>query len=308
MPGLTGRPTGHPTSKSVLQAGTNKQKTCGPSGTGLDRKKPVRLPITQTNNLIVDGWLYNGYHRTVGWWLWRGRTGKGKTGRLIHLRFMNPLRMGSTGGWCMAPDGEGRSHTDHERETDFCIACQRRVSSWLLLAINWIHTPGCRNGPFRASPNGKRRTIPPAQIYKDLFIIGANVGEDVPGGGERAFETSVPESESGFFHILPRQPVNLDQLPGRRIFRKKPGGGIMTCRVLATINHEACLCIQRRLPVREFFMEGAGWRKLFANSAHCPDAKYRESTLAPANSCTMTLGVGTSPKTTDFAEKNKTWG
>ncbi|WP_162415485.1 outer membrane protein assembly factor BamB family protein [Cyclobacterium roseum] len=150
----------------------------------------------QTNNIIVDGWLYTAtpHSRVVAL---DGATGKEH--------------------WIFDPSGIHESLADGD---------QRGLMYWddgdagrlLTMKGNRLFALNAKTGELIASfgengsihlgegmdlpgkPNVTLNT--PGQIYKDLFIIGANVGEDVPGA-VRAFDMRTGKRK-WIFHSLPR--------------------------------------------------------------------------------------------------------
>ncbi|MBD3627534.1 PQQ-binding-like beta-propeller repeat protein [Cyclobacterium sp.] len=150
----------------------------------------------QTNNLIVDGWLYTATPNS----------------RVVALD-------GATGKeqWTFDPSGVYESLADGDQRGlmywhDGDVGRILTMKGNRLFALNAktgepIATFG-ENGSIHLGesmdvsgrPNVMLNT--PGQIYKDLFIIGANVGEDVPGA-VRAFDIRTGKRK-WIFHSLPR--------------------------------------------------------------------------------------------------------
>ncbi|WP_375582396.1 PQQ-binding-like beta-propeller repeat protein [Cyclobacterium xiamenense] len=150
----------------------------------------------QTNNLIVDGWLYTATPNS----------------RVVALD-------GATGKeyWTFDPSDIHESLSDGD---------QRGLMYWqdgdlgriLTMKGNRLYALNAKTGELITSfgdsgsihlgasmdvsgePNVMLNT--PGQIYKDLFIIGANVAEDVPGA-VRAFDIRTGKRK-WIFHTLPR--------------------------------------------------------------------------------------------------------
>jgi quinoprotein glucose dehydrogenase len=150
----------------------------------------------QTNNLIVDGWLYTATPKS------RVVALDGATGREYWTfdpsKVHDSLADGDLRGLMYWHDGE--------------------VGRILTMKGNRLYALNDKSGELIASfgekgsihlgeemdvsgkPNVMLNT--PGQIYKDMFIIGANVGEDVPGA-VRAFDIRTGKRK-WIFHTLPR--------------------------------------------------------------------------------------------------------
>jgi quinoprotein glucose dehydrogenase len=150
----------------------------------------------QTNNLIVDGWLYTATPNS------RVVALDGETGKEL---------------WTFDPSEVHESLADGD---------QRGLMYWhdgeagriLTMKGNRLFALNAKNGKLIASFGengsihlGEEMDVPgkpnvtlntPGQIYKDMFIIGANVGEDLPGA-VRAFDIRTGKRK-WIFHTLPR--------------------------------------------------------------------------------------------------------
>lgn len=150
----------------------------------------------QTNNLIVDGWLYTATpnSRVVAL---DGASGK-------ELWTFDPSRVHES-----LADGDQRGLMYwHDGEVGRILTTKgNRLYALNAKSGELIDSFG-ENGSIHlgeemdvtGKPNVMLNT--PGQIYKDMFIIGANVAEDVPGS-VRAFDIRTGKRK-WIFHTLPR--------------------------------------------------------------------------------------------------------
>lgn len=150
----------------------------------------------QTNNLIVDGLLYTAtpHSRVVAL---DGATGKERwvfDPSEVH----ESLADGDQRGLMYWDDGgDGRILTSKGNQ----LYALNAKDGGLITSFGEngsIHLGEAMDVPGK--PNVMLNT--PGQIYKDMFIIGANVGEDVPGA-LRAFDIRTGKRK-WIFHTLPR--------------------------------------------------------------------------------------------------------
>ena len=150
----------------------------------------------QTNNLVINGIVYSVTPNS------RIIAVDGRDGTLIWS--FDPAKIHETGR-----DGDQRGVMYWSDGDDKRILCSR--GSWLYALHaetgeiissfgegGWIHLGDGMDVEGR--PNVSLNT--PGHIYKDMFIIGANVNEDVPGS-VRAFDVRTGERK-WIFHTLPR--------------------------------------------------------------------------------------------------------
>jgi len=216
----------------------------------------------QTNNLIVDGWLYTAtpHSRVVAL---DGATGK------VHWTFdpseiHESLADGDQRGLMYWPDGEaGRILT---MKGNRLLALHAKTGE-LIASFGdngSIHLGAEMDVP--GEPNVTLNT--PGQIYKDLFIIGANVGEDVPGA-VRAFDMRTGKRK-WIFHTLPR-PGEFGSATWPEDYLEKTGGA-SDWSGLAIDIPRGIVYVSTETAGPDFYGGGRYGENLFANSLIALDA------------------------------------
>ena len=216
----------------------------------------------QTNNLIVDGWLYTAtpHSRVVAL---DGATGK-ELWTFDPSKIHESLADGDQRGLMYWHDGE--------------------VGRILTMKGNRLYALNAKNGERIASfgengsihlgeemdvlgkPNVMLNT--PGQIYKDMFIIGANVGEDVPGA-VRAFDIRTGKRK-WIFHTLPRPgEFGSDTWPENYLERT---GGASDWSGLAIDIPRGIVYLSTETAGPDFYGGGRFGENLFANSLIALDA------------------------------------
>ncbi|WP_339903482.1 PQQ-binding-like beta-propeller repeat protein [uncultured Cyclobacterium sp.] len=150
----------------------------------------------QTNNLIVDGWLYTAtpHSRVVAL---DGATGK-EQWTFDPSEVHKSLADGDQRGLMYWDDGEdGRILTSKGNR----LYALNAKDGGLITSFGENGSIHLGEGmDVSGKPNVMLNT--PGLIYKEMFIIGANVGEDVPGA-VRAFDIRTGKRK-WIFHTLPR--------------------------------------------------------------------------------------------------------
>ncbi|WP_339925235.1 PQQ-binding-like beta-propeller repeat protein [uncultured Cyclobacterium sp.] len=150
----------------------------------------------QTNNLIVDGWLYTAtpHSRIVAL---DGATGK-ENWTFDPSEVHEALADGDQRGLMYWDDGENGRILTSKGNRFYALNAK---SGELITSFGENGSIHLGEGmDVEGKPNVMLNT--PGHIYKDMFIIGGNVGEDVPGA-VRAFDIRTGKRK-WIFHTLPR--------------------------------------------------------------------------------------------------------
>ncbi len=216
----------------------------------------------QTNNLIVDGWLYTATPRS------RVVALDGATGK-VHWTFdpseiHESLADGDQRGLMYWDDGEvGRLLT---MKGNRLYALNAKTGE----LINSFGEQGSihlgAEMDVLGMPNVMLNT--PGQIYKDMFIIGANVGEDIPGA-VRAFDMRTGKRR-WIFHTLPRPgEFGSDTWPENYL---EKSGGASDWSGLAIDIPRGIVYVSTETAGPDFYGGGRYGENLFANSLIALDA------------------------------------
>ena len=219
----------------------------------------------QTNNLIVDGWLYTATPNSrvvaldgaTGKELWTFDPSKvhesladgdqrglmywhdGESGRILTMKGNRLFALNAKSGELIASFGEnGSIHLGEEMDV-----------------------PG--------KPNVTLNT--PGQIYKDMFIIGANVGEDLPGA-VRAFDIRTGKRK-WIFHTLPR-PGEFGSDTWPENYLEKTGGASDWSGMAIDIPR-GIVYLSTETAGPDFFWRQPLRRKFICQLPHCTRCEYR---------------------------------
>jgi len=216
----------------------------------------------QTNNLIIDGWLYTATpnSRVVAL---DGATGKERW-TFDPSMIYESLADGDQRGLMYWHDGEAGRLLTMKGNRLFAL----NVKTGELMASfgdnGSIHLG--EGMDIEGKPNVMLNT--PGQIYKDMFIIGANVGEDVPGA-IRAFDMRTGKRK-WIFHTLPRPgEVGSETWPENYLERT---GGASDWSGLAIDVPRGIVYVSTETAGPDFFGGNRFGENLFANSLIALDA------------------------------------
>jgi len=218
--------------------------------------------LYQTNNLIVDGVLYTAtpHSRVIAL---DGATGE-------HRWTFDPATLGEP-----LADGDQRGLMYWHDGTNGRLLSMKGSLLFALDAMNgqlipsfgqegWIHLGEGMDLPDK--PNVSLNT--PGHIYKDMFIIGANVGEDVPGA-VRAFDIRTGKLK-WIFHTLPRPgEFGSDTWPEDYL---KNTGGASDWSGLAIDQQRGIVYLSTETAGPDFYGGERYGENLFANSLIALDA------------------------------------
>ena len=256
---------GHPTSNQystlsqINKANVSKLKVAWTFDTG-------DSAMYQTNNIIVNGILYTATPHS------RVMALNGATGE--HLWTFDPDAVHDSladrdqrGVMYWSDEGKGRVMT---MKGPYLYMLNAETGQLLpsFGSSGWIHLG--ENLDVEGKPNVYLNT--PGHIYRDMFIIGTNVSEDVPGA-IRAFDLQTGERK-WIFHTLPRPGE-----PGSETWPEgylEKTGGSSDWSGLAIDNERGIVYASTETAGPDFY---GGWRygeNLFANSVIALDANTGE--------------------------------
>ncbi|SHM83561.1 quinoprotein glucose dehydrogenase [Cyclobacterium lianum] len=216
----------------------------------------------QTNNLIVDGWLYTAtpHSRVVAL---DGATGK-EYWTFDPSAVYESLADGDQRGLMYWHDGDIGHILTMKGNRLFALNAKTGEPIVSFGENGSIHLGEAMDIPGR--PNVTLNT--PGQIYKDLFIIGANVGEDVPGA-IRAFDIRTGKRK-WIFHSLPRPgEFGSDTWPANYLEKT---GGASDWSGLALDEARGIVYVSTETAGPDFYGGDRYGENLFANSLIALDA------------------------------------
>lgn len=216
----------------------------------------------QTNNLIVEGWLYTAtpHSRIVAL---DGATGK------EHWNFdpsevHESLADGDQRGLMYWDDGEDGRILTSKGNRFYALNAKDGELITSFGENGSIHLGEGMDVPGK--PNVMLNT--PGLIYKEMFIIGANVGEDVPGA-VRAFDLRTGKRK-WIFHTLPRPgEFGSDTWPENYLERT---GGASDWSGLAIDIERGIVYLSTETAGPDFYGGNRYGENLFANSIVALDA------------------------------------